>query len=133
MYFSQESVVFLIFNCFLPFVDMATDLVTFFMLVTYHPKWAAITLMWMFVPFIIHAIRLIYLSSRCKTDFKTKQFFYHLPFILPIYNFFLLGEMIENKRLLEDSKAEAIVKNGKILSKVGDSSLFESFCEAGPQ
>ena len=45
---------FVLFNAVLPAVDIGTDFITFFTLQSAgHPKWAVLTLFWMFVPFIV--------------------------------------------------------------------------------
>ena len=130
-----DDVLFFVFNCVLPSVDMGTDLSTFFLLMTIHPKWAAITLFWMFVPFIIRIIQTIHHFVQAPKDFTYKilSAVYHLPFVLPLYNLYLLLKLRKVRRNAIRDEAKASVKKTEILSKVGDSSLYESFCEAGPQ
>ena len=132
-----EDILFFVFNCILPSVDMGTDLSTFFLLMTIHPKWAAITLFWMFVPFFIRVIQTIYHSVQspevCYICCKILSALYHVPFVLPFYHFYLLVKLRKVRHNAKQDEAEASVKKTEILSKVGDASLYESFCEAGPQ
>ena len=130
-----EDILFFVFNCILPSVDMGTDFSTYLLLETIHPKWAAITLFWMFVPFTICVIKTIYYSIQAPEDcaYKIKSTLYHVPFVLPFYNFYLLVKLRKVRHNAKQDEAEASVKKTEILSKVGDASLYESFCEAGPQ
>ena len=54
---------FITFNTILPLFDMGTDIRAFFLYlsaVAYHPNWAALTLVWIVVPFVLHLIKFIY-------------------------------------------------------------------------
>ena len=44
-----------VFKAFLGLSDVSTNLATFFTLVDDHPLWPALTMTWMFTPFVIHA------------------------------------------------------------------------------
>ena len=132
-----EDILFFVFNCILPSVDMGTDFSTYLLLETIHPKWAALTLFWMFVPFFIRVIQTIYHSVQveevCCICCKILSAVRHMPFLLPFYHFYLLLKLICVRHIAKRDEARASVKKNKYLSKVGDSSLYESFCEAGPQ
>ena len=47
---------FIFFNAGLPTTDVVTDLINYLTLLPYHPRWAEITLTWMFTSFCVHAI-----------------------------------------------------------------------------
>ena len=51
---------FAFFNAFLGLADVSTDLATFFTLVYDHPNWAALTMTWMFTPFVMHALAFLF-------------------------------------------------------------------------
>ena len=55
---------FITFNTILPLVDMSTDVRAVILYLTavgvaYHPNWAALTLVWIVVPFILHLIKFL--------------------------------------------------------------------------
>ena len=51
---------FVFFNTFLGGIDVSTDLDTFLLLVENHPNWAALTMTWMFTPFVMHALAFLF-------------------------------------------------------------------------
>ena len=51
---------FVFFNAILGGSDVTTDLLTFFTLVDNHPNWAALTMTWMFTPFVMHALAFLF-------------------------------------------------------------------------
>ena len=118
-----EDILFFVFNCILPSVDMGTDFSTYLLLETIHPKWAAITLFWMFVPFIIRIIQTIHHFVQAPKDFTHKilSALYHVPFVLPFYHFYLLVKLRKVRRQAIQDEAGASVKKTEILSTVGDS------------
>ena len=59
---------FLVFNWGLPTVDVVTDLFNFLYLLPDHPRWAYLTLAWMFTSFGVHAS--IFFANRFLTQIK---------------------------------------------------------------
>jgi len=143
-------------NAFLSLLDVSTDLATFFTLVDDHPLWAALTMTWMFTPFVMHALAFLFKISQSmwktrttdnltilqRTGYTTcKELagdFYseaatHLPFVLPIHNLWRakkLNDINYGKRTFR-MKDSAEVE--KIFSDAGKGSAAESTYEAGPQ
>ena len=131
----KESLVFFTFNCFIPTMDMGTDAWTFQSLLFKHPRWAALTVTWMFTPFFLHAFKFFYLTFKNKTwDWQTLgATLTHFPFVLPILNFYLFLKMGRNRKKYFALPSYMVEKNNSLLLDVGNSSLYESFFEAGPQ
>ena len=59
---------FLVFNWGLPTLDVGTDLANFLYLLPDHPRWAYLTLAWMFTSFGVHAS--IFFAKRFLTQIK---------------------------------------------------------------
>ena len=96
----KEFLIFCISNCLLPSIDMTTDFITFLDLCRDHPKWAFMTLTWIFSPTIIHVIQYMYRSIKTKSCIKSNaiKVLTHLPIVLPIRNLWILGIMIIDKK-----------------------------------
>ena len=80
---------FVVFNSVLPLFDMGTDIrsfVFYLSTVAYHPNWAALTLMWILVPFVLHLLKFLYhlLAKTGEADWK--DLLLHIPFVLPLRN-----------------------------------------------
>ena len=86
--------IFWVFNSLLPGSDVGSDLFTFVDLYrNHHYKWAAITLLLTFNPFIIHTSMFCFDFLRAKCDTKpfdttakAKELLIHVPFFLPFLN-----------------------------------------------
>ena len=134
--------------------DQATDFITFWTLYqSDNINWAALTLTWMFAPLIIHVGRLLYSSffahidcthvgkegdgeAICKIINSYEEFqkvVFQVPFGVPLRN---LYHFVRLCRLGYDT-AGFDPKDSKevedIYNEVGESGLYESFFEAGPQ
>ena len=142
----KEFIFFFLFNCILPTTDMSTDFITYLDLRLDHPKWAVLTLSWMFLPFLIRFVQFLYKvrQEKCNVEMFLNVL-KHLPFLLPMENLRKLVIMIK-KEYEKDAKrvvyvesdyrvdvTEVAAKKYSFLSDVGDASLYESFCESGPQ
>ena len=88
---------FLFFNTILPAVDIGTDLHAYLVysayydddLDNYHPKWAGLTLSWMFAPFTIHVGKFFYrivIKRGVNWREEMKELVIHFPFALPVRN-----------------------------------------------
>ena len=87
---------FVFFNTVLPTVDIGTDINAFFVYLAlndpnpdhYHPKWAALTISWVFAPFVIHVGKFLYvLATKRKAGWF--KLFIHVPFVQPVRNLYL--------------------------------------------
>ena len=123
-------------NSILPLFDMGTDMKAFFLYlygVAYHPNWAALTLVWIIVPFLLHVIKFLYhlLAKTGKASWR--DLFLHIPFVLPFrnlyyaYKLFKLGFGMPNFESKNWAAVEAIQK------EVARDGLSESYFESGPQ
>ena len=85
---------FLLFNVVLPLVDILTDFRAFILYLFYddHPKWAFLTLFWIFNPFFVELFKFFFfLYDTKKPDWQT--LFLHLPFVIPFRNCRLACEL----------------------------------------
>ena len=91
---------FLFFNSVLPAFDIGTDLNAFLVysayydddIDNYHPKWAVLTLNWMFAPFGIHIGKFLYriLTNRVVSwRDELIELVIHIPFVQPLRNAWL--------------------------------------------
>ena len=137
---------FLLMNCLVNLVDMISDLVTFVYLWDFNqPHWALLTLFWMFAPFLLHLA--IYLVKVCNKMFvaagwsgwgtkhskeaKFKEVLIHLPFVTPIRNFGIFVKLCNlGYPYHKDEHSEEVEALQTDVARV---SLYENFCEAGPQ
>ena len=127
---------FVTFNTILPLFDMGTDLRAFFLYlgtVAYHPNWAALTLMWILVPFVLHLVKFLYhlLAKTGEADWK--DLLLHIPFVLPLRNLWLACRLynLNFGKSTFDTKDWAEVE--AIQKMVAKDGLSESFFESGPQ
>ena len=82
---------FITFNCILPLFDMGTDVRAVFLYlfgVAYHPNWAALTLVWIVVPFVLHLIKFLYHLLAKTGEASRRDLLLHIPFVLPIRNLY---------------------------------------------
>ena len=82
---------FIVFNTILPLFDMGTDLKAVFLYlfgVAYHPNWAALTLVWIVVPFVLHLIKFLYHLLAKTGEASWRDLLLHIPFVLPIRNLY---------------------------------------------
>ena len=127
---------FIVFNSVLPLFDMGTDLRAFFFYasaaVAYHPNWAALTLFWITVPFVIHALKFLHLFvTTGKADWS--DLFLHIPFVLPLRNLILADRLYDLRYGMSDFDTKDWAEVEVILKKVSKDGLSESFFESGPQ
>ena len=87
---------FVFFNSVLPSVDIGTDINAFLVYLAlndpdpnhYHPKWAVLTISWVFTPFVIHVGKFFYeLATTRKAGWF--ELFIHVPFVQPLRNLYL--------------------------------------------
>ena len=80
---------FAFFNSVLPSLDIGTDINAFLVyLDNNHPKWAALTISWVFAPFVIHVGKFLYvLATKRKAEWF--ELFIHVPFVQPVRNLYL--------------------------------------------
>ena len=129
---SKEFISFFLFNCILPTTDMSTDFVTYLDLRLDHPKWAVLTLSWMFFPFLLRFVQFLYKGRQEKCSVEMfLNVLKHFPFLLPMENLRKLVVMIKKEHRIY--RRDVAAKKYSFLSDVGDASLYESFCESGPQ
>merc|ERR1719319_1094633 len=100
IFMNRKILLFLIFNCVLSGLDVGTDFATFVTLVTLHPWWAGLTLVWVFVPFFINLGKFTYDVIRNWKNGEgmdkmggLKDVFIHFPFVLTIRNFCLADRL----------------------------------------
>ena len=127
---------FVVFNTILPLFDMGTDLKAVFLYlygVTYHPNWAALTLMWIFVPFVLHLVKFVYhlLAKTGEADWK--DLLLHFPFVLPLRNLWLAYRLYKLNYGLSTFDTKDWVEVENIQKMVAKDGLSESFFESGPQ
>ena len=87
---------FVFFNSVLPSLDIGTDINAFLVYLAlndndpthYHPKWAVLTISWVFTPFVIHVGKFFYeLATTRKAGWF--ELFIHVPFVQPLRNLYL--------------------------------------------
>ena len=148
---------FLVFNWGLPTVDVVTDLFNFLYLLPDHPRWAYITLAWMFTSFGVHSF--IFFAKRCLKQIKAlwkgntsnntctntcntwknfaeafyKEAVIHLPGIATFHNLRKAWQLYKLKWGTKDFKTDNHKQVEKILADAGRCSHGESMYEAGPQ
>ena len=127
---------FIVFNSVLPLFDMGTDIrsfVFYLSAVTYHPNWAALTLMWIFVPFVLHLVKFVYhlLAKTGEADWK--DLLLHFPFVLPLRNLWLAYRLYKLNYGMSTFDTKDWVEVEEILKMVAKDGLSESFFESGPQ
>ena len=85
---------FVLFNSFLPALDIATDIKAFlfYLLVADHPKWAALTLVWVFAPLALQFGKFCHhLVTRKEAGWI--KLLIHFPLILPLLNLYLAWKL----------------------------------------
>ena len=141
----KEFIFFFLFNCILPTTDMSTDFVTYLDLRLDHPKWAVLTLSWMFLPFLLRFVQFLFKVRQVQCSVEMfLNVLKHLPFLLPMENLRKLVIMIKREYRNEEIRAKYVesfyradvadvaANKYSFLSEIGDASLYESFCESGP-
>ena len=134
---------FLFFNVALSTTDVVTDLVTFLDLLVDNPYWAALTLSWMFMPFVLHTIWFLFkkATGKCNpcTSFTelTSQFYKeagaHLPFVSSMHNVLRAKRLHKLKFGTSEFKMRDHKEVEELLAEAGRCSQGESNYEAGPQ
>ena len=129
---------FITFNTVLPLFDMGTDVRAVLMYLTavgvaYHPNWAALTLVWIVVPFLLHLVKFLYHLLARTGEASWRDLFLHIPFVLPIRNLYyayLLHKLDFGRPNFESKNWAAVEAIQKQVAKDG---LSESYFESGPQ
>ena len=103
---------FVLSNTLLPLFDMFTDcrLVFFyFCAAAYNPHWGLLTLMWIWMPWCVHASKYFYnlLFDRDEADFY--NLLLHIPFMLPARNLYFACRL----HILRFGKEDFDTKNWK--------------------
>ena len=132
---------FIFFNSALNGSDIFTDFLTFvtFTTVSYHPNYAAISLAWMFVPFIIQLCQYAkarwnwYRHKKDSTSRHIKKALLHFPFVLPLRNLYLAFSLFKLRFGFADFDPTDSVEVEAILTSVAFAGFYESYFEAGPQ
>ena len=139
---------FVTFNTILPLFDMGTDVRAVFLYMfglAYHPNWAALTLVWIVVPFVLHLVKFLYHLLNKTGEASWRDLFLHIPFVLPIRNLYyaklLFGMSFgieEGSFWVETLGMRAFssrdwAKVEKIQKQVAKDGLSESYFESGPQ
>jgi hypothetical protein len=119
---------FVIFNVILPCADVATDFSTFLSFLQHgHQYWAAITLAWMFLPFLAN---ILFICRQYALSVRMGPLWIillHFPFIHPFRNLY-------NAYQLRYAAGPFFFKDiEEIYQEAGSLGMFESFLEAGPQ
>ena len=91
---------FFFFNSVLPSIDIGTDINAFCFHLGCgdsdynHPKWAILTIAWVFNPFAVHVGKFFYqlITTRKAGWF---ELFIHVPFVQPLYNIYLAWTLYE--------------------------------------
>ena len=131
-----EILKFITFNCILPLFDMGTDVRAVFLYlfgVAYHPNWAALTLVWIVVPFLLHLVKFLYHLLAKTGEASWRDLFLHIPFVLPIRNLYyayLLHKLGFGSPNFESKNWAAVEA---IQNEVARDGLSESYFESGPQ
>ena len=89
---------FVFFNSVLPSLDIGTDMRAFLFYLAlndsdlYHPKWAILTIYWVFNPFLFHLGKFFYeLATTRKAGWF--ELFIHVPFVQPLRNLYLARKL----------------------------------------
>ena len=126
---------FVVFNSILPLFDMGTDIRSFVFYVStavYHPNWAALTLMWILVPFVLHLLKFLYhLAKTGEADWK--DLLLHIPFVLPLRNLWLAFRLYKLNFGMSTFDTKDWAEVEEIQKMVAKDGLSESFFESGPQ
>ena len=123
-------------NSILPLFDMGTDMKAFFLYlygVAYHPNWAALTLVWIVVPFVLHLVKFLYHLLAKTGEASWRDLFLHIPFVLPfrnLYYAYLLHKLGFGRPNFESKNWAAVEA---IQNEVARDGLSESYFESGPQ
>ena len=134
-------------NVIINALDMGSDFNTFTELREHHPKWAAVTLFWMFMPLIIHLVKFVFnstvawrlpgntlpITTIMNQPEELTELFFQLPLLLPLRNCYYTWKLYRLGFDQENFKAENSVEVEHIYEVVGLTSLYESYFEAGPQ
>ena len=135
---------FLVFNSALSTADVLTDLLTFLALLDSNPKWAGLTLYWMWNPFLAHTAIFLFTKAFRKrgetgnTIHQLMHEFYkeagiHIPFVASVHNLWRAHRLYQLKYGTKEFNSKDHVEVEKILDAAGRCSQAESNLEAGPQ
>ena len=132
---------FWVFNSLLPGSDVGSDLFTFIDLYrSGHYRWATITLLLTFNPFIIHTSLFCFdfIRAKCSRNpfdasVKAKELFNHVPFFLPVLNCYNTWRLYNLRFNLKGFQDKNMGEVEQIQEKAGSAGMYESFTEAGPQ
>ena len=131
------------FNVALSYLDVLSDMGTYFSLTTNNPRWARLTLTWMFAPFCVHtALYLVKkVKGRCKSCTNCREllreFFQEAGVHLPLISTYTNAKRAKRLYKLKFKTPEFFLPHHKeveeILDAAGRLSQGEVNFEAGPQ
>ena len=123
------------FNTFLLALDIGTDLKIFLVLWFYedHPAWAALTLFWIWVPFLIHLMKFFYQLYTDPRDGDFKDVLCHIPLVHPLYNGYLAYKLNKMRFGYKDFDFKKWPEVEAVQRDIAKAGLSENFFEAGPQ
>ena len=100
---------FAFFNSVLPSLDIGTDIRAFLFYLAlndsdhYHPKWAILTIYWVFNPFLFHVGKFFYeLATTRKAGWF--ELLIHVPLVQPLWNLYLAWKLYKLRFGFHDFK-----------------------------
>ena len=135
---------FLVFNSALSTADVLTDLLTFLALLDSNPKWAGLTLYWMWNPFLAHTAIFLYKKAfykrgqTCNSIHELMREFYkaagiHLPFVASVHNILRAHRLYQLKYGTKEFNSKHHKEVERLLDEAGRCCQAESNLESGPQ
>ena len=78
----------------MPALDIGTDIKAFlfYSLVADHPKWAALTLVWVFAPLALNLGKFCH-HLVTRKEARWVKLFVHIPFVVPLRNLYLTWKL----------------------------------------
>ena len=131
--FNRQIGKFYFFNSSLPFLDILTDgkAVILYWFYEDHPYWAAMTLLWVVLPFSIHLGKFVFRLCTCEaTCDDLKDVVFHIPFVRPLRNAYLAIKLSKLGYGGENTDWAAVEEIQREVAKAG---LTENYFESGPQ
>ena len=105
------------FNSELPSLNICRDINYFLVYLAlndsdlnhYHPKWAFLTISWVFAPFVIHVGKFFYeLATTRRAGWF--ELFIHVPFVQPVRNLYLAWKLYKLRFGFDDFDPKNWVK-----------------------
>ena len=129
---------FVVFNSLLPGSDVGTDFITCIDLFHQgHKLWACMTLFFMWNPFIVHSIFVVFKfckhNSRFDAKKELKELIFLFPLVTPIKNLYYAFKLYKLRFGMKDFESKNAGRVEEIQHQIGSAGMFESFLESGPQ